>query len=49
MLVQKVKPGLKGIETYTVDQDGNRKHLSDCQYGSIQVHQNGTRECRQTE
>lgn len=33
MLVQKVEPGLEVIETYTVDNDGNRKDFADGQYG----------------
>lgn len=32
MLVQKVEPGLEVIETYTFDNDGNRKDFADGQY-----------------
>ena len=35
MLVQKVEPGLKVTETYTVDKNGNRKDFMDGQYGII--------------
>lgn len=33
MLVQKVEPGLEVTETYTVDNDGNRKDFADGQFG----------------